>query len=85
MKNALLQKSYIKKLFQNLLKHHHSKMTIHKTLKIKLHQNTLKIALHELCNLVKKTIHFIFKTHSSKQSVFCGGLLKHTGSLGYTR
>jgi len=46
-KRVASNKSYIKKLFQNLLKHHYSKMTIHKTLKIKLHQNTLKIALHE--------------------------------------
>ena len=46
-KTRCFKKNYIKKLFQNLLKHHYSKMTIHKTLKIKLHQNTLKIALHE--------------------------------------
>ena len=59
MKNALLQKKATsKKLFQNLLKHHYSKMTIHKTLKIKLHQNTLKIALHE-----QKCYMFFFQSY----------------------
>ena len=44
MKNALLKKTknYIKKIFLNLLKHHYSKMTIHKTLNIKLHQNNFE-------------------------------------------